>query len=123
MRAVRGVKEQSQPILMLVQKLIQRWRRMGRRIVQDHNPKDVRGTLKQELKVSLDFLMPFPLMDGIQALTRGVFQTPEEGIPGIVGPGGLHTALTALRHITVAHIRTPMHIGGIEKRELRLLAG
>ena len=87
---------------------------MGRGIVQDDDPKRVRFPLKQQLKMGANFLMPLALMKSRQPLTRGREQTAEQGIPGILLPWGLDTALTPLGNIAVADIRTPMEIRDVK---------
>lgn len=61
-----------------------------------------------------NFLMPLALVNGIQPFTRGIDQAAEQGIPGILLPWRLDTALTPLGHVTVADIRTPMEIRDVK---------
>ena len=87
---------------------------MGRGIVQNDKPNGLRFTLKQQFQMGANFLMPLALIKSIQPLTRGIEQTAEQGIPGILFPGRLDPALTPLGHVTVAHIRTPREIRDVK---------
>ncbi len=88
---------------------------MGRGIVQHHNPKGVRIGVKQHVQVRADLLVPFAAMNGIQPLSRGIFQTAQKSVPGIRKPRRIHPYLGALGGITVADIRTPMEICCVKK--------
>jgi hypothetical protein len=65
----------------------------------------------------LNFLMAFALVNRVQSFSRGIFEAPKEGIPGIVDTWRGDPALLPLRNITVSHIRAPMEIGGVKKDE------
>jgi len=117
MGTIGRLKDEFQAILMVRKKVIKLGGGMRRGIVQDDYPQGLRVTVKQAVKVSLDFLMPFPLMDGIQPFPCRIFSTPKQCIPGVLLPRGFHTALCALRLITVADIWTPMQIRGIKEHQ------
>ena len=87
---------------------------MPRGIIQDHDPNGLSIPLKQELQVRAYFLMPRARMDGIESLPGGIFQTAEEGVPGIRHARRIDAQLRALRDIPVANVRAPMPVGGIE---------
>jgi len=88
---------------------------MCRSVVHHHDPEDRRLPLDQALQMGLDFLMPFPLMEGIQAFPGGVDQASQQGTPGIFLPRRIHLKLLSLGHIGIAYLGTPMQIGGVEE--------
>ena len=91
---------------------------MGRGIVQNDKPNGLRFTLKQQFQMGAHFLMPFALVNGRPSLSRGIFQTAQEGIPGIREARRIHAHLGALGGRTGAHIRAPMESRGIKKPQL-----
>jgi hypothetical protein len=90
---------------------------MSRCVVQYDNPQGVRITVEEAFKVRPDLLMPFPLVNRIQPFAGRIFETPQEGIPGILDARRLNPALLTVRDIAVSHIRAPMEISRIKKRQ------
>ena len=57
---------------MQIQEWLQEWGGVSRSIVQRHKPKTVRIAVEQLLQVSLEFLMTFMLMNGVNAFPTGI---------------------------------------------------
>ena len=88
---------------------------MCRGIVHHHDPEEVGFPLDQALQMSFDFLMTFPLVEGIQAFPGGVDQASNQGPPGIFIPRRINLKLLSLGHLGIAYLGTPMQIGDIKE--------
>lgn len=119
MRTIGWLKDERPLVVMLRQERVKLGRRRGRGTIQPHNPKGVRRGGSEHFQMSLDFLMPFAFLNGIPPLTRRVFPTAKEGIPGIRQAGRIDAHLRPLEHRLVADIRTPMQSRAVKQCQLR----
>jgi hypothetical protein len=96
---------------------------MGRSIVKNHKPEGFWITLYQQFQMSLHFLVSLTLMNGIQAFTCGIYQTPKQSTPGILYPRSIYLSLLPFGNIAVTHIWQPTQVSGVKEHQIALLWG
>jgi hypothetical protein len=119
MRTIGRQKHGTEPIPMLLPKLMKFRGRMCGRIIHHDQPIRLWFTVYQALQMGLDFLVTFSFMDGIEARPIRIDEATKQRIPGIDVPRGVNLRLLPLKDITSPNIGTPMQIGTVKEREFR----
>jgi hypothetical protein len=78
--------------------------------------------LQQVLQMLLDFLVPFARIQLIEALTRGILDTPQQ-VPHLIFARGVYLYLTPGHLIDPSEVRTPVEVCFIKEEKPRFVVG
>ena len=119
MRAIGRQKYGTEPIPMLLPKLVKFRGRMRGRIIHHDQPICIGFTVHQALQMGLDFLVTFSFMNGIKPRPIRIDEAAKQSVPRIGVSRAVNLDLTPLGNITSPNIRAPMQIGAIKEHEFR----